>query len=142
MIELKNIGDRLTSIVSVKHYALGLLKMLDTMTQKDIANYVGVSQSKLSHIIQLLSDTYSYTPCYIVRYVKIVNKYSLLVNTKDMADSVEFIDIFKFDSNTIHSVFKDLNVDYIDLVDGYYKIDKLTQITIDALHNLEYRYKA
>lgn len=147
MIELKNIGERLTSIVSVEHYAIGLLKMLETHTQKDIANYVGVSQSKLSHIIQLLSDMHSYKPCVIVRYIAThtePTKYYLVEmceSTYDLKD--EHIAIFKFSMETWNKVKEDMSlVSNVDASFKYILVDKLNQITIDALHNLEYRYKA
>lgn len=148
MLELKSIGERLTSIVSVEHYALGLLKMLETHTQKDIATYVGVSQSKLSHIIQLLSDIHSYTPCVIVKYVATCTdtpRYYLVEMCKDTYNKVteEHIDIFKFDIATWDKVKKDVAlVTDIDPTYKYILVDKLSQITIDALHSLEYRYKA
>lgn len=148
MLELKNIGERLTSIVSVRYYAIGLLKMLETHTQKDIATYVGVSQSKLSHIIQLLSDIHSYTPCIIVKYVVTCTntpRYYLVEMGKDNYNKVkeEHIDIFKFDLATWYKVKKDISlVTDIDPTYKYILVDKLSQITIDALHSLEYRYKA
>lgn len=144
MIELKDIGERLVSIVSVEHYALGLLKMLETQSQKEVANYIGVSPSKLSPIIQLLTELYINKPCMIVRYIKhnTMNSYYLLVG-KDTLDTNDiFIDIFKFDMDTVHKVFEDLSIDIEYIADTYYKIDKLPQITIDALHNLEYKHKA
>lgn len=145
MIELRNIGERLTSIVSVEYYALGLLKMLETHTQKELAQYVGVSPAKLSPIIQLLSDMYIYKPCIvIVRYVKHTrsDSYYLLVGSCELSNDDEFIDIFKFNFEVLTKIFEDLNIDGKPLVDTYFKVDKLPQITIDALHNLEYKYKA
>lgn len=141
MLELKNIGERLTSIVSVEHYALGLLKMLETHTQKDIATYVGVSQSKLSHIIQLLSDIHSYKPCMILRYV-VDNKgnYHILLEHMKL-DAYEFIAIFKFNSSDYDKILDDIDAQ-LDMRTNTYRVDKLNQMTIDALHNLEYRYKA
>lgn len=141
MIELKDIGERLTSIVSVERYALGLLKMLETQTQKEIASYVGVSQSKLSHIVQLLSDIYSYKPCMIVRYV--VDKegnYRILLEHMKL-DAYEFIDIFKFNINDYSKILDDIDAQ-LDMRTNTYRVDKLNQMTIDALHSLEYRYKA
>lgn len=144
MIELHNIGERLTSIVSVEHYALGLLKMLETHTQKELAHYVGVSPAKLSPIIQLLSDIYLYKPCVIARYVKHAHSdsYYLLVGSCELETNDEFIDIFKFNFEVLTKIFEDLNIDGKPLVDTYFKVAKLPQITIDALHNLEYKYKA
>lgn len=144
VIELKNIGERLTSIVSVEHYALGLLKMLETHTQKEIANYVGVSPAKLSPIIQILSDMYVYNPCVIVRYIKHrhSDSYYFLVGSCELETNNEFIDIFKFNFEVLTKVFEDLNIDGNPLVNTYFKVAKLPQITIDALHNLEYKYKA
>lgn len=144
MLELKNIGERLTSIVSVEHYALGLLKMLEMQSQKEVANYIGVSPSKLSPIIQLLTEIHINKPCMIVRYIKhnTMNSYYLLVGNDKLDTNDIFIDIFKFDMDTVHKVFEDLSIDTEYIADTYYKIDKLPQITIDALHSLEYRYKA
>ena len=144
MLELKDIGERLVSIVSVEHYALGLLKMLETQSQKEVANYVGVSPSKLSPIIQLLTEIHINKPCMIVRYIKhnTMNSYYLLVGNDTLDTNDIFIDIFKFDMDTVHKVFEDLSIDTEYIADTYYKIDKLPQITIDALHNLEYKHKA
>lgn len=153
MVELKDIGERLTSIVSVEHYALGLLKMLETQTQKDIASYVGVSQSKLSHIVQLLSDIHSYTPCVIVRYISCVDndvtKYYMITDNRWIDYSYyTLIDIFKFSVEEYNKLVMDIAIEIsgIDFVDSqnlnWIKVDKLSQITIDALHSLEYRYKA
>lgn len=144
MIELKDIGERLVSIVSVEHYALGLLKMLEDKSQKEVAQYIGVSQSKLSHIVQLLAEIYINKPCMIVRYVKHIgmNSYYLIVGTEALETNDSFIDIFKFDMETVHKVFEDLSIDIEYIADTYYKIDKLPQITIDALHSLEYKHKA
>lgn len=145
MIELKDIGERLVSIVSVEHYALGLLKMLEDKSQKEVANYIGVSQSKLSPIVQLLTETHINKPCMIVRYIKhdILDNYYLMEGTDILNDNYSFIDIFKFDSITIRNIIEDLCIDMGDNIDDtYYKIDKLPQITIDALHNLEYKHKA
>ena len=141
MVELKDIGERLTSIVSVERYALGLLKMLETHTQKEVASYVGVSQSKLSHIIQLLSDIHSYKPCMIARYV--VDKegsYHILLEHMKL-DAYEFIDIFKFNINDYIKILDDIDAQ-LDMRTNTYRVDKLNQMTIDALHSLEYRYKA
>lgn len=144
MIELKDIGERLVSIVSVEHYAIGLLKMLETQSQKEVANYIGVSPSKLSPIIQLLTEIHINKPCMIVRYIKHIgmNSYYLTVGTDALETNDSFIDIFKFDMETVHKVFEDLCIDTEYISDTYYKIDKLPQITIDALHNLEYKHKA
>ena len=144
MIELKDIGERLVSIVSVEHYALGLLKMLEDKSQKEVAQYIGVSQSKLSHIVQLLAEIHINKPCMIVRYIKHIgmNSYYLIVGTEALETNDSFIDIFKFDMETVHKVFEDLSIDTEYIADTYYKIDKLPQITIDALHNLEYKHKA
>lgn len=144
MIELKDIGERLVSIVSVEHYALGLLKMLEDKSQKEVAQYIGVSQSKLSPIVQLLVEQYVNKPCRIVRYIKHIgmDSYYLIVGTEELEINYSFIDIFKFDMETVHKVFEDLSIDIEYIADTYYKIDKLPQITIDALHNLEYKHKA
>jgi len=144
MIELHNIGERLVSIVSVEHYALGLLKMLEDKSQKEVAQYIGVSPSKLSPIIQLLTETHINKPCMIVRYVKHIanDSYYLMVGTDALDTNDMFIDIFKFDMETVHKVFDDLSIDTEYISDTYYKVDKLPQITIDALHNLEYKHKA
>lgn len=144
MIELKDIGERLVSIVSVEHYSLGLLKMLETQSQKEVASYVGVSPSKLSPIVQLLVEQYVNKPCMIVRYIKHIgmDSYYLMVGTEELEINYSFIDIFKFDMETVHKVFEDLSIDIEYIADTYYKIDKLPQITIDALHNLEYKHKA
>lgn len=148
VIELKNIGERLTSIVSVEHYALGLLKMLETHTQKEIANYVSVSPAKLSPIIQILSDIYMYKQCVIVKYVVTYTnpvKYYLVEMTQDNYDKVtdEHIDIFRFNLDTWNKVKSDLGlVKDIDPTFKYILVAKIPQITIDALHNLEYKYKA
>lgn len=145
MIELKDIGERLVSIVSVEHYALGLLKMLETQSQKEVANYIGVSPSKLSPIIQLLTEIHINKPCVIVRYVKhnAQEKYYLVEGTDILNANYHFIDIFKFDIISIRNIIEDLGIDMDDNVaEIYYAIDKLPQITIDALHNLEYKHKA
>lgn len=144
MIELKDIGERLISIVSVEHYALGLLKMLETQSQKEVAQYIGVSPSKLSPIVQLLTEIHINKPCMIVRYIKHIymDSYYLMVGTDTLDTNDLFIDIFKFDMETVHKVFDDLSIDTEYVSDTYYKIDKLPQITIDALHNLEYKHKA
>ena len=144
MIELKDIGARLVSIVSVEHYALGLLKMLEDKSQKEVAQYIGVSPSKLSPIIQLLTEIHINKPCMIVRYIKhnTMNSYYLLVSNDTLDTNDVFIDIFKFDMDTVHKVFEDLSINTEYIADTYYKIDKLPQITIDALHNLEYKHKA
>ena len=144
MIELKDIGERLVSIVSVEHYALGLLKMLEDKSQKEVAQYIGVSQSKLSPIIQILAEQYINKPCMIVRYIKHIgiDMYYLMVGTDPLETNDSFIDIFKFDIGTALRVFEDLGIDVEYITETYYKIDKLPQITIDALHNLEYKHKA
>lgn len=141
MIELKNIGERLTSIVSVEHYALGLLKMLDTHTQKELANYLGVSPAKLSPIIQLLSDMYIYKPCVIVRYVVSNNNtYHLLLDNMSM-NSCDLISIFRLNNDSYYKLLDDLDAQF-DMLSNTYKIAKIPQITIDALQNIEYKYKA
>lgn len=143
MIELHNIGERLVSIVSVEHYALGLLKMLEDKSQKDVANYVGVSQSKLSHIIQLLTEIHINKPCMIVRYVynEQANSYHLLLEHMYLSSDYSYIDIFKFNKDSYYKVLDDLNAE-LDLKTNTYIVAKLPQITIDALHNLEYKHKA
>ena len=80
----------------------------------------------------------------IVRYIKhnTMNSYYLLVGNDTLDTNDIFIDIFKFDMDTVHKVFEDLSIDTEYIADTYYKIDKLPQITIDALHNLEYKHKA
>lgn len=143
MIELKDIGERLVSIVSVEHYALGLLKMLEDKSQKDVANYVGVSQSKLSPIIQLLTEIHINKPCMIVRYVynEQANSYHLLLEHMYLSSDYSYIDIFKFNKDSYYKVLDDLNAE-LDLKTNTYIVAKLPQITIDALHNLEYKHKA
>ncbi len=143
MIELHNIGERLVSIVSVEHYALGLLKMLEDKSQKDVANYVGVSQSKLSPIIQLLTEIHINKPCMIVRYVynEQANSYHLLLEHMYLSSDYSYIDIFKFNKDSYYKVLDDLNAE-LDLKTNTYIVAKLPQITIDALHNLEYKHKA
>lgn len=143
MIELHNIGERLVSIVSVEHYALGLLKMLEDRSQKDVANYVGVSQSKLSPIIQLLTEIHINKPCMIVRYVynEQANSYHLLLEHMYLSSEYSYIDIFKFNKDSYYKVLDDLNAE-LDLKTNTYIVAKLPQITIDALHNLEYKHKA
>lgn len=143
MIELHNIGERLVSIVSVEHYALGLLKMLEYKSQKDVANYVGVSQSKLSPIIQLLTEIHINKPCMIVRYVynEQANSYHLLLEHMYLSSDYSYIDIFKFNKDSYYKVLDDLNAE-LDLKTNTYIVAKLPQITIDALHNLEYKHKA
>ena len=143
MIELHNIGERLVSIVSVEHYALGLLKMLEDKSQKDVANYVGVSQSKLSPIIQLLTEIHINKPCMIVRYVynEQANSYHLLLEHMYLSSDYSYIDIFKFNKDSYYKVLEDLNAE-LDLKTNTYIVAKLPQITIDALHNLEYKHKA
>lgn len=149
MKELKDIGERLVSIVSVEHYALGLLKMLETQSQKDVANYVGVSPSKLSPVVQLLTEIYINKPCVIVKYIStytIPEQYYLIEVTKDNINSTHkdnFIDIFKFDLTIWNKLKYDLTiVKNLDPIFKYFPVDKLPQITIDALHNLEYKHKA
>ena len=143
MIELKDIGERLVSIVSVEHYALGLLKMLETHSQKEVANYIGVSPSKLSPIIQLLTEIHINKPCMIVRYVcnEQNNSYHLLLETMYLSSDYSYIDIFKFNKDSYYKVLDDLNAE-LDLKTNTYIVAKLPQITIDALHNLEYKHKA
>ena len=143
MLELKDIGERLISIVSVEHYALGLLKMLEDKSQKDIANYIGVSQSKLSPIIQLLTEIHINKPCMIVRYVcnEQENSYHLLLDHMYLSNEYTYIDIFKFTKDSYYKVLDDLNAE-LDLKTNTYIVAKLPQITIDALHNLEYKHKA
>lgn len=143
MIELKDIGERLVSIVSVEHYALGLLKMLETQSQKEVANYIGVSPSKLSPIIQLLTEIHINKPCMIVRYVcnEQNNSYHLLLENMYLSSDYSYIDIFKFTKDSYYKVLEDLNAE-LDLKTNTYIVAKLPQITIDALHNLEYKHKA
>lgn len=144
MIELKDIGERLVSIVSVEHYALGLLKMLENKSQKEVANYIGVSPSKLSPIIQLLTEQYINQPCMIVRYVynSKLDSYHLLLDHMPIGLVYnKFIDIFKFTKESYYKVLDDLNAE-LDLKTNTYIVAKLPQITIDALHNLEYKHKA
>lgn len=143
MIELKDIGERLVSIVSVEHYALGLLKMLEDKSQKEVANYLGVSQSKLSPIVQLLTEIHINKPCMIVRYVcnEQANTYHLLLEHMGLSDVYSYRDIFKFTNDSYYKVLDDLNAE-LDLKTNTYIIAKLPQITIDALHNLEYKHKA
>ena len=143
MIELKDIGERLVSIVSVEHYALGLLKMLETQSQKEVANYIGVSPSKLSPIIQLLTEIHINKPCMIVRYVcnEQNNSYHLLLENMYLSSDYSYIDIFKFTKDSYYKVLDDLNAE-LDLKTNTYIVAKLPQITIDALHNLEYKHKA
>ena len=142
MIELKDIGERLVSIVSVEHYALGLLKMLEDKSQKEVANYIGVSQSKLSPIVQLLTEIHINKPCMIVRYVcnEQDNSYHLLLEHMGLSDVYSYRDIFKFTNDSYYKVLNDLNAE-LDLKTNTYIVAKLPQITIDALHNLEYKHK-
>lgn len=148
MIELKDIGERLVSIVSVEHYALGLLKMLEDKSQKEVANYIGVSQSKLSPIVQLLTEIYINKPCVIVKYISTytnpVQHYLVEITPETITQIKDnFIDIFKFDLATWTVLKKDLAlVTDLDTTFKYIPIDKLPKITIDALHNLEYKHKA
>lgn len=143
MIELKDIGERLVSIVSVEHYALGLLKMLEDKSQKEVAQYIGVSQSKLSPIVQLLAEIHINKPCMIVRYVcnEESNTYHLLLDNMQLSDDYSYRDIFKFNAESYYKVLDDLNAE-LDLKTNTYIVSKLPQITIDALHNLEYKHKA
>ena len=143
MIELKDIGERLVSIVSVEHYAIGLLKMLETQSQKEVANYIGVSPSKLSPIIQLLTEIHINKPCMIVRYVcnEQNSSYHLLLEHMYLGSDYSYIDIFKFNKDLYYKVLDDLNAE-LDLKTNTYIVAKLPQITIDALHNLEYKHKA
>ena len=153
MIELHNIGERLVSIVSVENYALGLLKMLEDKSQKEVAQYIGVSPSKLSPIIQLLSDTYSYKPCVIARYISCIDNekidYYIITDDRELDyNYYTFIDIFKFSLDEFEKLSKDIAVEIggMDFVDNlsmsWIKVTKLSQITIEALHNLEYKHKA
>ena len=146
MIELKDIGERLVSIVSVEHYALGLLKMLETHSQKEVANYIGVSPSKLSPIVQLLTEIHINKPCIIVRYIRTdTNRYYLLKGTNKLNIDENYIDIFKFDDITFAQLIDEIAIQPdISIEDNYsyIQVDKLPQITIDALHNLEYKHKA
>ncbi len=143
MIELKDIGERLVSIVSVEHYALGLLKMLEDKSQKEVANYIGVSQSKLSPIVQLLTEIHINKPCMIVKYVcnEQTNTYHLLLEHMGLSDVYSYRDIFKFTNDSYYKVLYDLNAE-LDLKTNTYIVAKLPQITIEALHNLEYKHKA
>ena len=140
---MKDIGERLVSIVSVEHYALGLLKMLEDKSQKEVANYIGVSQSKLSPIVQLLTEIHINKPCMIVRYVcnEQTNTYHLLLEHMGLSDVYSYRDIFKFTNDSYYKVLDDLNAE-LDLKTNTYIVAKLPQITIDALHNLEYKHKA
>lgn len=143
MIELKDIGERLVSIVSVEHYALGLLKMLEDKSQKEVSQFIGVSQSKLSPIVQLLTEIHINKPCMIVRYVcnEQTNTYHLLLEHMGLSDVYSYRDIFKFTNDSYYKVLDDLNAE-LDLKTNTYIVAKLPQITIDALHNLEYKHKA
>lgn len=141
MKELKNLGERLTSIVAVEYYALGLLKMLDTHTQKEVASYVGVSPAKLSPIIQLLSDMYLYKPSVIIKYVVSSSDTYHITSNMIAMDSYELLDIFRLSLDSYDTLIKDLNAKF-DKETGMFSIDKLPQLTIDAIHNIEYRYKA
>ena len=148
MIELKDIGERLVSIVSVEHYALGLLKMLEDKSQKEVAQYIGVSPSKLSPIIQLLTEIHINKPCVIGKYISTYTvpvKYYLVEITLENITKVKdsFIDIFKFDLATWNKLKQDLAlVTDLEHTFKHILIEKLPQITIDALHNLEYKHKA
>ena len=143
MIELKDIGERLVSIVSVEHYALGLLKMLEDKSQKEVSQYIGVSQSKLSPIVQLLTEIHINKPCMLIRYVcnEQTNTYHLLLEHMGLSDVYSYRDIFKFTNDSYYKVLEDLNAE-LDLKTNTYIVAKLPQITIDALHNLEYKHKA
>lgn len=152
MIELKDIGERLVSIVSIPYYAEGLLTMLDSKSQKEVADYLNVSQSKLSPIIQLLTETYRNKPYVVVRYIATqsedsqVPKYYLKFGVGALEVDEKYIDMFKFTIATWHNVIKELSHNTItenEALDfSYISIDRLNQITIDALHNLEYKHKA
>lgn len=152
MIELHNIGERLVSIVSIPYYAEGLLTMLDSKSQKEVADYLNVSQSKLSPIIQLLTETYRNKPYIVVRYIATqqegaqVPRYYLKKGTGTLEADEKYIDIFKFTIATWHNVIKELSNNTIAETEAldfnYILIDRLNQITIDALHNLEYKHKA
>ena len=150
MIELKDIGERLVSIVSIPYYAEGLLTMLDSKSQKEVADYLNVSQSKLSPIIQLLTETYRNKPYVVVRYIatqdNLITKYYLKFGVGELEKDEKYIDMFKFTISTWHNVLKELSHNTIaedEALDfSYISIDRMNQITIDALHNLEYKYKA
>ena len=152
MLELKDIGERLISIVSIPYYAEGLLDMLDSKSQKEVADYLNVSQSKLSPIIQLLTETYRNKPYIVVRYIATqtevaqVPRYYLKKGIGSLAKDEKYIDIFKFNLDMWYNVVKELSNNEIaehEILDfDYILIDRLNQITIDALHNLEYKHKA
>ena len=152
MIELKDIGERLVSIVSIPYYAEGLLTMLDNKSQKEVADYLNVSQSKLSPIIQLLTETYRNKPYIVVRYITTqtevtqVPRYYLKKGIGSLAKDEKYIDIFKFNIDMWYTVVKELSHNTIaedEALDfSYISIDRMNQITIDALHNLEYKHKA
>ena len=150
MIELNNIGERLVSIVSIPYYAEGLLTMLDSKSQKEVADYLNVSQSKLSPIIQLLTETYRNKPYVVVRYIatqdNLITKYYLKFGVGKLEKDEKYIDMFKFTIATWHNVIKELSHNTIaedEALDfSYISIDRMNQITIDALHNLEYKHKA
>lgn len=152
MLELKGIGERLISIVSIPYYAEGLLDMLDSKSQKEVADYLNVSQSKLSPIIQLLTETYRNKPYIVVRYIATqtevtqVPRYYLKKGIGSLSKDEKYIDIFKFNIDMWYNVVKELSNNEIaehEVLDfNYILIDRLNQITIDALHNLEYKHKA
>lgn len=150
MIELKDIGERLVSIVSIPYYAEGLLTMLDSKSQKEVADYLNVSQSKLSPIIQLLTETYRDKPYVVVRYIatqyNLITKYHLKLGVGELEKNEKYIDMFKFTISTWYNVIKELSHNTIaedEALDfSYISIDRMNQITIDALHNLEYKHKA
>lgn len=152
MLELKDIGERLISIVSIPYYAEGLLDMLDSKSQKEVADYLNVSQSKLSPIIQLLTETYRNKPYIVVRYIATqtevtqVPRYYLKKGIGSLVNDEKYIDIFKFNIDMWYNVVKELSNNEIaehEVLDfDYILIDRLNQITIDALHNLEYKHKA
>lgn len=152
MLELKDIGERLVSIVSIPYYAEGLLDMLDSKSQKEVADYLNVSQSKLSPIIQLLTETYRNKPYIVVRYIATqtevaqVPRYYLKKGIGSLVNDEKYIDIFKFNIDMWYNVVKELSNNEIaehEVLDfDYILIDRLNQITIDALHNLEYKHTA
>ena len=156
MLELKDIGERLISIVSIPYYAEGLLDMLDSKSQKEVADYLNVSQSKLSPIIQLLTETYRNKPYIVVRYIATqtevaqVPRYYLKKGIGSLSKDEKYIDIFKFNIDMWYNVVKELSNNEIAIQPdisiednyNYIQVDKLPQITIDALHNLEYKHKA
>lgn len=79
----------------------------------------------------------------IVRYVynEQDNSYHLLLEHMYLSSDYSYIDIFKFNKDSYYKVLDDLNAE-LDLKTNTYIVAKLPQITIDALHNLEYKHKA